>query len=103
MPQGGVDNGEDFLSAAYRELMEETSIKNVKLLREIDGSTTYELPKNLLGIIWKGEYRGQKQKWFLMKYLGKDSEINVKTAKPEFLDWKLIINVSFTCLFFSFI
>ena len=71
MPQGGVDNGENFLSAAYRELEEETSIKNVKLIQEIEGTTVYELPENLLGIIWKGKYKGQKQKWFLMRYLGK--------------------------------
>jgi len=90
MPQGGVDKGEDFLSAAYRELEEETNIKNVKLIKELDGMTTYELPKNLLGIIWKGKYRGQKQKWFLMKFLGNDDEINLKTNKPEFLDWKWI-------------
>ena len=90
MPQGGVDKGEDFLSAAYRELEEETNIKNVKLIKELDGMTTYELPKNLLGIIWKGKYRGQKQKWFLMKFLGNDDEINLKTDKPEFLDWKWI-------------
>ena len=90
MPQGGVDEGEDFLSAAYRELEEETNIKNVKLIKELDGMTTYELPKNLLGIIWKGKYRGQKQKWFLMKFLGNDDEINLKTNKPEFLDWKWI-------------
>ena len=90
MPQGGVDDGEDFLKAAYRELKEETSIKNVKLIKEIDGQTTYELPKHLLGIIWKGKFRGQKQKWFLMKYLGNNNDINIKTKNPEFLDWKWI-------------
>jgi len=90
MPQGGVDDGEDFLAAAYRELEEETSIKNVELVKEIDGTITYELPKNLLGIIWKGKYKGQKQKWFLMRYLGKDEDINIKTNKPEFLEWKWI-------------
>ena len=90
MPQGGVDKGEDLLAAAYRELEEETSIKNVKLIKEIDGTTSYELPEHLLGIIWKGKYKGQKQKWFLMRYLGNDNEINIKTEKPEFLDWKWI-------------
>tara|TARA_B110000114_G_scaffold79842_1_gene84421 strand:+ start:184 stop:516 length:333 start_codon:yes stop_codon:yes gene_type:complete len=64
MPQGGVDVGEDYLAAAYRELEEETSIKNVKLIKELDGLTSYVLPKNLLGVIWKGKYRGQEQKWF---------------------------------------
>ena len=90
MPQGGVDEGEDFLSAAFRELEEETSIKNVKLIKEIDEMISYELPKNLLGIIWKGKFRGQKQKWYLMRYLGKDEDINIKTKNPEFLDWKWI-------------
>ncbi len=90
MPQGGVDEGEDFLTAAYRELEEETSIKNVQLIKEIEGTLTYELPKHLLGIIWKGKYKGQKQKWFLMRYLGKDGDINIKTPKPEFLQWKWI-------------
>ena len=88
MPQGGVDHGEDLISAAYRELEEETSIKKVKLLKELEGTTTYELPDRLLGIIWKGKYKGQKQKWFLMRYLGDDKEINLKTKNPEFLDWK---------------
>ena len=88
MPQGGVDEGEDFLSAAYRELEEETSIKNVELITEIDEITTYELPDYLLGKIWKGKFKGQKQKWFIMRYLGSDDEININTLKPEFLDWK---------------
>ena len=90
MPQGGVDEDEDFLKAAFRELKEETSIKNVELIKELDGTITYELPNRLLGIIWKGKYRGQNQKWFLMRYLGNDNEINIKTHKPEFLDWKWI-------------
>ena len=90
MPQGGIDYNEDFLKAAYRELEEETSIKNVKLIKELDNTTTYELPDHLLGIIWKGKYRGQKQKWFLMRFTGKDKEINIKTKNPEFLDWKWI-------------
>ena len=90
MPQGGVDDGEDYLAAAYRELEEETSIKDVKLIQELEGSTTYILPKHLLGIIWKGKYKGQKQKWFLMRHINDDQEINIKTKKPEFLDWKWI-------------
>ena len=90
MPQGGVDEGEDFLKAAYRELEEETSIKNVKLIKELDGTITYELPDKLLGLIWKGKYRGQKQKWFLMRFVGMDNEINIKTKHPEFLEWKWV-------------
>ena len=90
MPQGGVDDGEDYLSAAFRELEEETSVKNVKLIKEIEGTTVYELPDNLLGIIWKGKYKGQKQKWFLMRYIGKDEDINLNTKKPEFMEWKWI-------------
>ena len=90
MPQGGVDEGEDFLKAAYRELEEETSIKNVELIKELEGTITYELPDRLLGIIWKGRYRGQKQKWFLMRFRGEEKEINIKTKNPEFLDWKWI-------------
>ena len=90
MPQGGVDEGEDFLKAAYRELEEETSIKNVELVKELDGTITYELPNRLLGLIWKGKYRGQKQKWFLMRFVGIDNEINIKTKQPEFLEWKWV-------------
>tara|TARA_B100000614_G_scaffold261250_1_gene290276 strand:- start:424 stop:900 length:477 start_codon:yes stop_codon:yes gene_type:complete len=90
MPQGGVNEGENFLNAAYRELEEETSIKSVELIQELEGTITYELPNHLLGIIWKGKYRGQKQKWFLMRFIGDDNEINIKTKKPEFLEWKWI-------------
>ncbi len=90
MPQGGVDKGENYFNAALRELEEETGIKEVKLIREIHGTMTYELPEHLLGIIWKGKYKGQKQKWFLMRYLGSDDDINIKTINPEFLEWKWI-------------
>tara|TARA_B100000029_G_scaffold343497_1_gene335891 strand:- start:762 stop:1235 length:474 start_codon:yes stop_codon:yes gene_type:complete len=90
MPQGGVDTGENYYEAALRELEEETSIKNVLFIKEIDGFLTYNLPDNLLGIIWKGKYKGQKQKWFIVKFNGKDEEINIHTKKPEFLDWKWI-------------
>ena len=96
MPQGGVDDGEDYLSAAFRELEEETSVKNVKLIKEIEGTTSYELPDNLLGIIWKGKYKGQKQKWFLMRYIGKDEDININTKKPEFLEWKWMVELGLT-------
>ena len=90
MPQGGKDKGENNLDAALRELCEETSIKNVTMIKEIEGTISYNLPKNLLGIIWKGKYKGQIQKWFIMKFNGKDEEINLKTKKPEFLEWKWI-------------
>jgi len=90
MPQGGIDPGEEYFSAALRELKEETGIENVELIKEINETLTYELPSNLLGIIWKGKYRGQKQRWFIVRFKGNDSEINLKTHKPEFLDWKWI-------------
>ena len=90
MPQGGIDKGEKPLEAAYRELKEETSIRSVKLIKEINEEITYHLPNNLLGIIWKGKFKGQKQKWFIMRFLGKNEEINLKTKYPEFLEWKWI-------------
>ncbi len=91
MPQGGVDDGEDYLSAMKRELFEETSIKSIKVLEEIERFFEYELPKNLIGIIWKGKFRGQKQKWFITKFVGKEKEINLNTKNPEFIEWKWII------------
>ena len=90
MPQGGVDQNESYLDAAYRELYEETNIKEIELIKEVEEFTTYELPDHLLGIIWKGKFKGQKQKWFIMRFVGNEDEINIKTKKPEFLDWKWI-------------
>ena len=90
MPQGGVENDENFLTAMRRELYEETSIKNIKIIKEINQVYEYELPKRLIGIIWKGKFRGQKQKWFITKFLGNEKEINLNTKQPEFIEWKWI-------------
>ena len=90
MPQGGVNKKENFLTAMKRELDEETSIKNIQIIKEIDGWFQYELPKNLLGIVWKGKFRGQKQKWFIVRFTGEESEINLKTKHPEFIEWKWV-------------
>ena len=90
MPQGGVDEGEDYITAMKRELFEETSIQNIEIIKEIDKIYQYELPENLVGIIWKGKYRGQKQKWFITRFLGEEKEINLNTKHAEFIDWKWI-------------
>ena len=90
MPQGGVDGGENYYEAALRELKEETNVASVELIQEIDKKLTYILPDHLIGIIWKGKFKGQTQKWFVMRFIGNESEININTKKPEFLDWKWI-------------
>ena len=90
MPQGGVDKNEAYLSALKRELYEETSIISFSLLKEIEEWFEYELPSNLLGIIWKGKFRGQRQKWFIVKFIGNEDEISLNTDHPEFIEWKWI-------------
>ena len=102
MPQGGVNENENFLVAAKRELEEETSIKSVELIRELDKWLTYDLPKNLLGKLWQGKYRGQRQKWFIMKFTGKNEEININTKNPEFLDWKWVNTIELTNIVVNF-
>jgi len=90
MPQGGIDKNENYYEAALRELKEETSITSVELIKEISKKYTYILPDNLIGIIWKGKFKGQVQKWFVMRFVGNETEININTKNPEFLDWKWI-------------
>ena len=90
MPQGGMDANETPFNAMKRELREETSIKKIKVLKEIQNWLEYELPPNLLGKIWKGKFRGQKQKWFIVRFIGNDSEIDLNTQYPEFIEWKWI-------------
>ena len=84
MPQGGIDDGEAPLEAALRELEEEIGTRDVELIHSLDEWLTYDLPDDLIGKVWKGKYRGQKQKWFLFRYLGEDQDINIVTRHPEF-------------------
>ena len=92
MPQGGIDGDEDPKTAAYRELLEETGLnhKNVKFLASSSKWLLYDLPEDLIPKLWDGRYRGQKQKWFLFKFLGSDEDINIVTENPEFSNWKWI-------------
>ena len=90
-PRAGFLNQlEDYITAMRRELIEETSIKSIKIIKELDQIYEYELPKNLVGIIWKGKFRGQKQKWFIVRFLGEENEINLNTKHQEFIKWKWI-------------
>ncbi|MEP4195178.1 MAG: RNA pyrophosphohydrolase [Aliishimia sp.] len=90
MPQGGVDKGEDPRDAALRELWEETGITTdlVEVIAESDEWLPYELPIDLVPKLWKGKYRGQKQKWFLLQFTGSDEQVNIATEHPEFAAWK---------------
>ncbi|MCV6585393.1 MAG: RNA pyrophosphohydrolase [Marinibacterium sp.] len=90
MPQGGIDKGEDPRAAALRELWEETGVTEdlVEIIAETADWLTYDLPDDLMGKIWKGKYRGQKQKWYLMRYSGRDDQVNIETDHPEFARWK---------------
>ncbi|SFP35885.1 RNA pyrophosphohydrolase [Sphingomonas rubra] len=92
MPQGGIDPGEDALTAAVRELGEETGIapEHVELLAAPDRDFTYDLPPELIGKVWKGKWRGQTQRWFLFRFLGQDPDVNIATKHPEFRAWRWI-------------
>ncbi len=88
MPQGGIDPGETPAEAGLRELEEEVGTNKAAVLREMDEWLAYDLPQHLLGIALHGRYRGQRQKWIAMRFLGDDSDINIRTAEPEFAAWK---------------
>ena len=90
MPQGGVDKGEEPRAAALRELKEEVGTANAEIVREHKDWLTYDLPAHLIGLAWKGRYRGQKLKWFAMRFLGADSEIDLSAHEPEFSEWKWV-------------
>jgi putative (di)nucleoside polyphosphate hydrolase len=91
MPQGGIDEGEDPYPAALRELFEETNIRSAEKLGEVPDWLYYDIPENILQEAWQGRYRGQKQKWFALRFTGDESEIDITSPgghKPEFLAWR---------------
>ena len=90
MPQGGIDDGEDIVDAAFREMKEEIGTNNAKILAETKQWYKYDLPYYLINKLWNGRYRGQRQKWFLIKYLGKDEDININGVNIEFVDWRWV-------------
>ena len=92
MPQGGIDPGEDAEEAALRELGEEIGVgpEHVELIAEAPGEFFYDLPDDLIGKVWKGKWRGQRQKWFLYRFLGEDTDINLATPHPEFMSWRWV-------------
>lgn len=90
MPQGGIDPGEDAVEAAFRELWEETGVArhHAELIAEASEELQYDLPDDLIGKVWKGKWRGQRQRWFLLRFLGDDGDIDIATAHPEFRAWR---------------
>jgi putative (di)nucleoside polyphosphate hydrolase len=90
MPQGGIDDGEEPAEAVLRELKEEAGTDKAKIIGEMENWLTYDLPAHLVGIAFHGRYRGQRQKWFALRFLGQDSDIDLHTHKPEFAEWKWV-------------
>ena len=90
MPQGGIDEGEDPKQAAFREMKEEIGTDKAEIIAESKGWLSYDLPPDLSGQLWQGRYRGQKQKWYAMRFMGKESDINIATSHPEFSEWRWV-------------